>query len=679
MKLRPTRKQRIIKNSIFAIAAGIFLLIGISSFVWYFWPSQGRQPLKFSTTVAGINGEFGEPFGVAVKGSETYLSDGQNGTIMVVRDGKPSVFASGLGTPSAIAFDKNGNLIVADSGMHTIKSVNAKGEATVLAGVAGKPGFADGDATNALFHAPIGLVIGSDGKIYVSDTYNDRIRVIADGKVTTLTGSSRGFADGTGAAARFDTPTGLAMWHDKLLVADTGNHRIRMVEPNGNTATLAGNGEGDAKDGLLFEASFYQPAAIAVDTYGSIFVADGHVIRLIDGDVIPTVRTISSGRRGFGDGEIGVARFNRPSGLAVDDAGNVLVADSENRLLRRLAVSAPRQDVSATFAEKLKDKPEDFRTLQPPRWPYDPPSTKRDIAGTLGELRGEISPGNDDIHFHNGLDIAGSYGETARFVRDEKVLLPLATQNFGTLRELIRMPTMGYIHIRLGRNAGGVPFGDPRFVFTNDAAGKMADIRVPRGSAFKAGEAIGTLNPMNHVHLIAGRSGQEMNALDALVFPGISDSRPPVIENVTIADESGREIETKSQKGRIHLAGKVRVIMRAYDQVDGNADRRRLGIYKAGYQVLHSDGTPVGETQWTIKFDRMPLSAAVPFVYAVGSKSGATGETIFRYIVTNRIEGDNYREDFLDASALVNGDYILRVFAADYFGNTAAKDIEFSR
>ena len=92
---------------------------------------------------------------------------------------------------------------------------------------------------------------------------------------------------------------------------------------------------------------------------------------------------------------------------------------------------------------------------------------------------------------------------------------------------------------------------------------------------------------------------------------------------------------------------------------------------------MHSDGSPVGETQWTIKFDRMPAAAAVPFVYAEGSKSGATGETIFRYIATNRVDGDEYKQDFFDAGTLDSGEYILRAYAADYFGNTSHIDIQF--
>ena len=666
MKPIRTRKSLTIKTSVFALAAGVFLLACLIA--------PDRQPLRFASALAGTKLEFGEPFGIAVKGDDVYVSDGQNGYVWRVRAGTPTIFASGFATPSGIAIDKSGTLIVADSGSHSIKSINEKGEVLTIAGVDGRPGFADGDMATALFHAPIGIAVADDGKIVIADTYNDRIRMIENGKVSTLAGNTRGFLNDIGVAAKFDTPTGLAIWHDKLLVADTGNQRIRVVEINGDVATLAGDGEGDRADGLLLSSSFYQPTAIAVDKYGSLFVADGNAIRMIAGDIIPLVTTISNRQRGLSDGEVRNARFNRPSGLAFDDSGNLLIADSDNRLVRQISAVQSGSAITLEQIEAFRDKPEDFRKLQPPRWPYDPPLAKRDIAGTLGELRGEIKPGNDDIHFHNGLDIAGAYGETARFVRDEKVLRPVAAENFGTLRELLRMPTMGYIHIRLGRNSAGVPFGDPRFVFSKDPTGKFVDVRVPRGSTFKAGDPIGTLNAMNHIHLIAGRSGSEMNALDALIFPGISDSRLPTIEKVTLTDENWHEIETKSAKGRIQLAGKTRVIVRAFDQIDGNAGRRRLGVYHAGYQILRSDGSPLNDIKWTIKFDRMPSPAAVPFVYATGSKSGATGETIFSYIVTNRVDGDAYEQDFLDATVLESGEYILRVFAVDYFGNTSHID-----
>jgi hypothetical protein len=91
--------------------------------------------------------------------------------------------------------------------------------------------------------------------------------------------------------------------------------------------------------------------------------------------------------------------------------------------------------------------------------------------------------------------------------------------------------------------------------------------------------------------------------------------------------------------------------------------------------VLKPDGSAATEIKWTITFDRLPAASSISLVYANGSKSGATGETIFNYIVTDQVRGDDFHEDFLDLAALENGNYTLRVFAADYFGNTSSKDV----
>ncbi|MEO6587926.1 MAG: hypothetical protein ABIP06_01250, partial [Pyrinomonadaceae bacterium] len=322
--------------------------------------------------------------------------------------------------------------------------------------------------------------------------------------------------------------------------------------------------------------------------------------------------------------------------------------------------------------------PEEFRNLQPPRWTYNPPDAPRDVAGTLGEIRGEIS-GNAEKRawFHNGLDIAGSYGETARFVRTEKVLRPVAVENFDTLRELVRMPTLGYIHIRLGRDKNAQVFNDQRFQFSRDETGKLNGVRIARGAKFQAGEAIGTLNSFNHVHLIAGASGAEMNALDALKFPGIEDTIAPKIEKLELFDENWSRIETENSSSRISLRGKTRIVLQAFDQMDGGAGNRKLGIYRVGYQLLNEDETSNGEINWTINFDRMPDEEAVKFVYAKGSQSGYSPNTVFKYIVTNEVSGDDFRESFFDTGKLGSGKYILRVFAADFFDNRSSKNIQF--
>ncbi len=652
--------------------AGLVVLCLTGLLVLYFWPAKPLPILNKVETLTGAKGESGEPFGIAFCGDQACIADGEAGMVRSLDvQGATASEERGLDTPSGLAVTKDGPVVV-DSGRNAIYRLDPS--PTLIAGIEGKRGFADGDALSAQFNGPIGIAIDEKQKLYIADTYNDRIRVIENGKVSTLAGSTRGYADGVGSDARFDTPTGLAMWGDRLLVADTGNARIRVVEPDGRVWTLAGSAERGWKDGRPLAASFSQPTALAVSPDGAIYVGDGNSLRRIGGSVIPMVTTLNDPTRGAIDGPLRKARFNRISGLAFTDDGDLLVADSENGLVRRVsaAVDTPLQ---TTQIGLRRNTAEEFRNAAPGRWPYDPPSITRDIAGTLGEVRGEVTPGDENVWFHNGLDIAGAYGEVARFIREEKVLRPVAAENFETLRELVRMPTLGYIHIRLGRDQFGKPFDDARFQFDRDQSGKLAGVRIPRGARFMPGDAIGTLNAMNHVHLIAGPSGAEMNALAALDLPGVADDRPPVIESVELFDRDWRPLETKATEKRIKLAAETRIVLRAYDQMNGNPERRRLGVYKLGYQLLGAGGQPVVEPSWGISFDRMPANEAVKFAYAENSRSGATGETRFKYIVTNFVQGDDFREGFLESSQLPVGEYTLRVFAADFFGNTTTKDI----
>jgi hypothetical protein len=112
--------------------------------------------------------------------------------------------------------------------------------------------------------------------------------------------------------------------------------------------------------------------------------------------------------------------------------------------------------------------------------------------------------------------------------------------------------------------------------------------------------------------------------------------------------------------------------------MDGNSDRRRLGVYRVGYQVL-SDDSSGSQVEWRISFSRSPSNDAVQLAYANGSRSGYTPDTIFNYIATNRVDGASAREDFLDISRLAAGRHVLRVFAADYFGNVTSKEIELTK
>ena len=637
-------------------------------------------PLTGVKTFTGINKEFGEPFGLAIKDDVLFVSDGEAGKIWrITKDGKAEIIIENLNTPSAIVFDKSGDLIVADTGTHTIKKVNvANGSVAVLAGVEGKKGFADGDAQSALFDAPIGVAVIGD-KIFVADTYNDKIRVVENGRVSTIAGSKQGFSDGAGDAAQFDTPCGIAAAPDgSLLVADTNNRRIRRIELNGNVSTVAGNGAAETIDGLADGASFVEPSAVTIDKFGVIYIADGNLIRVVGRGFFPLVETISGTSRGFLDADLAGSKFNRPSGLAVDESENLFVADAENKVVRVLTGVNIGAEITTAQLKNLRYTPEEFRTLSAPRWTYNPPEARRDIAGTLGEIRGEISGKNTPVWFHNGLDIAGSYGETARFIRTEKVLRPIAVQNFNTKRELVRLPSLGYIHIRFGRDKDDKLFGDERFQFAFDDKGKLKNLRIPRGAKFEAGEPLGTLNSMNHVHLIAGGSGAEMNALDALIFPNIADTIAPTIENVALFDENRNELEPENPEKRIKLNGKIRVVVRAFDRMDGNGGNRKLGVYRLGYQLLREDKSLLSDINWTISFENLPDDDAVKLVYAMGSQSGYTPQTVFNYIVTNKVDGDSANEDFIDAASLEKGNYILRVFAADFFDNRATQDVAVS-
>jgi sugar lactone lactonase YvrE len=193
--------------------------------------------------------------------------------------------AAGLSGPAGLAFDNVGNLYIVDKGHHRIVKVDPQGALTTLAG--GTPGSADGTGAGAQFQFPAGIALCGDA-LFVADEDNNEIRkVTLDGVVTTYAGDPAGlsFADGTRTEARFLQPRDVACDEDgKLFVVDTGNERIRMITPAGIVTTLAGNIVAGFADGDAATARFSAPQEIVVRPDGTLLVSDAanNRIRQID-------------------------------------------------------------------------------------------------------------------------------------------------------------------------------------------------------------------------------------------------------------------------------------------------------------------------------------------------------------------------------------------------------------
>ncbi len=249
--------------------------------------------------------------------------------------------AAGFFHPTGVAVDGFGNVYVTDSGNGTIRKITPAGAVTTIAGVVGVGGTTDGTGGGALFDYPYGIMIGGTGNLYVTDFGACTIRVVTPtGMVTTLAGDPgvAGSGDGAGATARFNQPTGVASdGFGNLYVADNGSNTIRKVTPAGVVTTLAGSAAATgSSDGTGAAASFTDPYGVAVGNSGSIFVTDDTTIRAVTpGGSVTTFAGVES--IGAQDGVGPAARFFLPTGLAVDGSGNTYVADSGNSTIRQVS------------------------------------------------------------------------------------------------------------------------------------------------------------------------------------------------------------------------------------------------------------------------------------------------------------------------------------------------------
>ena len=265
--------------------------------------------------------------------------------------------------PNRVATDAAGNVFVSESTKHRIRKIAPDGMVSTLAGT-GVKGSSDGAANEATFNKPNGLAVDNSGNVYVADTGNNRIRKIAaDGTVSTLAGSTAGYADGPGQDALFDAPNDVVVRGDGVIfVADTENNNVRQISTDGTVSTLAGSTRG-------YHFAHLRPYDLVLDSDGNLFVSNTteHVIvRISPSDDSYEVFDFAGGKptkrgaspqRGFADGQGSNARFYHPGEIAIDGSGNLYVADIGNRVIRKITPDGTVTRIKAEHRSEWMGKP----------------------------------------------------------------------------------------------------------------------------------------------------------------------------------------------------------------------------------------------------------------------------------------------------------------------------------
>lgn len=399
----------------------------------------------------GTAARFWNPQGVAVDGTgNVYVADTANQTIRKITPDATVTTLAGLAynygsadgigsaarftSPRGVVTDNNGNVYVGDTQNHTIRKITSAAAVTTFAGLAGGAGTADGVGTAARFYYPIGVAVDNKRNVYVADSHESKLRKITPaGAVSTLVGNvaqfsnpysvaadnagnvlvgtaggirkvgpcgvistfaggegifaaglaiddagnvyitsnqtirkitpagtvstlaglagSSGSADGTGSAARFNGPSGVALdTMGNIYVADSRNHTIRKITPTGTVSTLVGlGGNRGSVDGIGSEARFSDPRAVTIDAGNIIYVADSgnNIIRKVTPTgVVTTLAGVTSVVGSSEDGTGSAARFYGPWGIAVDSIGNLYVTEYFNQTVRVGRIPSPRAKLS---------------------------------------------------------------------------------------------------------------------------------------------------------------------------------------------------------------------------------------------------------------------------------------------------------------------------------------------
>ena len=300
------------------------------------------------------------PLSPAVSGG-TVSAPGETGTFAGTgsagsTDGSGT--SASFNQPLGATADPSGNIFIAEAGSHIIRKITPAGQVSIFAGSYSQ-GFTNGTGTSASFYHPVGLASDASGNIYVADEDNNVIRLITPGgAVSTLAGNgAQGINTGavTAATAMFKYPCGVAVdGSGNVYVADTYNNMIRKIS-GGMVSIFAGNISGTAgtADGQGTAASFNQPFSVVTDAAGNVYVTDrtsAKIRKITPSGLVSTLA--GSGTAGYLDATTGTtAQFNAPTGLAIDKAGNLYVADENNNRIRKVTPGGIVTTLSGTGAQ----------------------------------------------------------------------------------------------------------------------------------------------------------------------------------------------------------------------------------------------------------------------------------------------------------------------------------------
>ncbi|KAH3766787.1 Virginiamycin B lyase [Pelomyxa schiedti] len=258
-------------------------------------------------------------------------------------------------SPSGVALDWDGNIFATSS--NSVRVITVSGDVMTIG--CGTAGHLDGNGTDAMFNEPYGIAVDFLGNLLVSDVANHCIRKITpQGVVSTIAGQGgkKGFVDGPSQNARFQSPYDIAVdIYGTIFVADYGNHAIRAIYSQGYVVTIGGNGKAGFADGQGSKTLFSSPSSIALDGASNIYVTDSGNFRIRKITQDGTVSTVAGSIFGFADGQASFSKFGSTSGIAVDVLGNIYIADYSNHKIRMISQTGMVSTIAGTGSGGFSD------------------------------------------------------------------------------------------------------------------------------------------------------------------------------------------------------------------------------------------------------------------------------------------------------------------------------------